>query len=443
MVTSDMLLLNHHLGDIYFCTSEENYDSDKSRILIESWESEFIVTTFVQLFHTLLSNRNSMLIKFNKLAKSIFIIDEIQGLPLKYWKLISQLLDETLRMFDSYAIIMTATKPLYFDETKGIELINFDWSQLDRYIVDAKTYAHTQDMKSFIDIFPVESDKTYLFVLNTVKEATDFYNFLKEKIPKQQEKIGFLSTHVTPEERIQRINGVKNGAIKYLVSTQIVEAGVDIDFDVVVRDMAPLDSIIQSAGRCNRSGEHYTGQVYVTRFTNAQNKDKTFGSYIYDKTLLEITENLLKDNVFHEKDLESLFKRYESDIQKKKDTEGLSDILYKNVINLNYSGENGITSFQVIDEKFPKIDIFIELNSDAADVFQRYRQIKEIRNIFERKRAFSEIKNQFYKYVISIPSTTQNIPPVDSDFLYVPIGNLTDYYDPDTGFILEGRDAIW
>lgn len=443
-ITSDMMLVHHHLGDVFFSTTEENYDSDKSRILIDSWQSEFVVTTFVQLFHTLLSNRNSMLVKFDKLAKSIFIIDEIQGLPLKYWKLLSQLLQETLRTLDSYAIVMTATKPLYFDETSGYELATFDWSKLNRYFIDAATYHGINDIGTFLERFPINTNKTYLFVMDTVREAEDFYHLLKEKLPpNEKERATFLSTHITPKQRSERIQQVKDGKIKYLVSTQVVEAGVDLDFDVVVRDLAPLDSIIQSAGRCNRNAERSIGSVYLTKFTNANDKNKPYCNYIYDKILLEITEKIINNSTVQEKDLPELFHKYELEVKNKKDTEGLSDLLYKSVVNLNYTGENGISSFEVIEDDYPKADVFIEFDSIAADVFEHFRQIKEIRDLFQRKKAFSEIKKLFYSYVVSVPAATENVPPVDNDFLYVPHGNLEDYYDSETGFLLKGHDAIW
>lgn len=443
-ITSDMMLVHHHLGDVFFSTNEENYDSDKSRVLIDSWQSEFVVTTFVQLFHTLLSNRNSMLVKFNKLAKSIFIIDEIQGLPIKYWKLISQLLQEALKTLDSYAIVMTATKPLYFDETNGYELANFDWSKLNRYFIDATTYYGIRDMGAFLERFPISADKTYLFVMDTIREAEDFYHLLKEKLPPDEKEMAtFLSTHITPKQRSERIQQVKDGKVKYLVSTQVVEAGVDLDFDVVVRDLAPLDSIIQSAGRCNRNAERSTGSVYLTKFTNANSKNRPYCNYIYDKILLEITEKLINNSTVQEKDVPELFHKYETEVKRTKDTEGLSDLLYNSVVNLNYTGENGISSFEVIEDDYPKTDVFIELDNDAVDVFEHFRQIKEIKNLFQRKKAFSEIKSLFYSYVVSVPVIVENVPPVDNDFLYVPHGNLEDYYDPETGFLLKGHDAIW
>ncbi|MGC9059608.1 MAG: helicase-related protein, partial [Candidatus Aenigmatarchaeota archaeon] len=166
------------------------------------------------------------------------IIDEVQAVPLKYWKLIDELLLKFLEEFNSYAIVMTATKPILF--SSGKDLVRNVYP-LNRYKIDAKTYYSYDSMEDFINTFKIEDDKSYMFVLNTISEAKQFYEILKEKVGETE--ITFLSSHITPKERLERIEKIKNNKFRFLVSTQIVEAGVDIDFDVVVRDIAPLDSI--------------------------------------------------------------------------------------------------------------------------------------------------------------------------------------------------------
>ena len=87
---TDLLLKHHHLSDLYYKKDENEFEPDEAKILIEGWNSEIIVTTFVQLFHTLLSNRNKTLRKFHRLSNSIILLDEVQSIPFKYWLLMKE-----------------------------------------------------------------------------------------------------------------------------------------------------------------------------------------------------------------------------------------------------------------------------------------------------------------------------------------------------------------
>jgi len=393
--TSDLLLLHYHLGDIYYKTDEADYDVQQSTALIETWNSSVIVTTFVQLMHTLISNSKSMLLKYNKLANSIIILDEAQALPLEYWKLISSMLSKTLEAFNSYAIVMTATKPLYFD---GVPLVSNRYDTLNRYTIDTNTYIDVASMEQFINTFPIECDKTYLFVLNTIREAEIFYDLLQKRIPK--EKVGFLSSHVIPKQRRETIKEAKEGNIQFLVSTQVVEAGVDLDFDVVVRDFAPMEAIVQSAGRCNRNGTK-EGQVYITRFKDSSSY---FAHYIYSDVLLQMTYSLIANRTIEEKDVKYIFDQYMQKVKYYKDTDTASDKLYESIIKLKYED---IYNFQVIKNETPQVDVFVEADEDASRIWRQAVEIMSIENALERKNRFKEMKKDFYNYVISVPVTTK------------------------------------
>jgi len=108
-VDSRLLLKHHHLADVEYKTEDNEFEVDKSLLLLECWNAEIIVTTFWQLFHTLFSNRNRQLRKFNKLANSIIILDEIQSVPHHYWRLIHDSLKLLCEKFNSYVVFVTAT----------------------------------------------------------------------------------------------------------------------------------------------------------------------------------------------------------------------------------------------------------------------------------------------------------------------------------------------
>jgi CRISPR-associated endonuclease/helicase Cas3 len=434
-INTDLLLKHHHLSEISYKTEEKFYDTGAADILMETWQSNIIVTTFVQLFHTLISNKSSMLMKFNKLSHSIIILDEVQAIPLQYWRIIDKLLYEALEKLDSYAIIMTATKPILF--SNGIDVVQAPQIG-SRYILDANTYFGIQSMEEFLDKFEIKPDKSYMFVLNTIEEAKKFYKFLSQRIVR--EKLTFLSSHVVPKERLNRVKEIKQGKYKFLVTTQIVEAGVDIDFDVVVRDFAPLDSVIQSAGRCNRNFIKEQGIVYVTKL---RDEKRFYSSYIYDKVLLEITEQLIKGKTFYEDELYKVFDEYENLILKKKDTAGISEIIEEAIKKLKYDSEDGLSEFSIIEKTYPVMDVFVEVDDFAKEAFKKFENILSIENRFDRHNEFKRIKRDFYSYVISVPATVQNRPPIVNGIPYVSMNSLNEFYDKNTGFITNGVNAIW
>jgi len=112
----------------------DEFESEQAKILIEGWNAEIIVTTFVQLFHTFVSNCNKSIRKFHRLANSIIILDEIQSIPVRYWKLTETLLKEISEYFNSYIVFVTATHPLIFDKNEIVSIVENEkyFHSLDR-----------------------------------------------------------------------------------------------------------------------------------------------------------------------------------------------------------------------------------------------------------------------------------------------------------------------
>uniref|UniRef100_A0A7C2K4C3 CRISPR-associated helicase Cas3 n=1 Tax=candidate division WOR-3 bacterium TaxID=2052148 RepID=A0A7C2K4C3_UNCW3 len=442
--TSNLLLKHHHLTEIYYKTKETEYTSDEAKFLIEGWNSEIIVTTFVQLFHTLLSNKNATLRKFHRLANSIIILDEIQAIPIKYWKVISGLLSAISRILNTRVIVMTATDPLIF---KGVEVSPVISSkqhfyQLHRTQIqpNLKKPLTLEELK---DEFLKESGKgnKTLLIFNTISSAKHFYSLIQE-LPYTK---AFLSTHVIPKERFRRIKEMKEGKFDVVVSTQLVEAGVDLDFDLVIRDIAPLDSIIQSAGRCNRNAKLDVGIVKV--FKLIDEKGRPFALRVYDPVLIDITERILsKKDVFSEMEIYEFLNDYYELVENKMNQIESQQIL-EAVLRLRYESadpeEPSISKFQLIEEDYPKIDVFIEYDEDAKRVWKEFTEIMETKDYLERHRKFLEIRKDFYDYVISVPRNTQNLPPLINNTYYVPFTQLNDYYDIVTGFKTDTEAIIW
>lgn len=120
---SPYLLKHHHLADVFYrAVEEEDLGFDAAMLLIESWQSEVIITTFVQLLHTLIGYRNRMLKKFNQLNHAIVIMDEVQNIPVEYWPLVTTVLKEAAKELDLRLILMTATRPEWFSQGEAAEL---------------------------------------------------------------------------------------------------------------------------------------------------------------------------------------------------------------------------------------------------------------------------------------------------------------------------------
>lgn len=440
-IDTDILLKHHHLSDIYYKKDDNEFESEQAKILIEGWNSEIIITTFVQFFHTLVSNCNRSLRKFHRLANSIIILDEIQTIPVKYWKLTNMLLKEVSEYLNSYVIFVTATEPLIFERNDTITIVDREkyFKNLDRISLKPSIEQKLKISELREKFNLGEEDKNYLFIFNTINSAKEFFQNIKD-INKTKT---FLSTHIIPSERLQRINDIKQKKYKIVVSTQLVEAGVDIDFDVVIRDIAPLDAINQSSGRCNRNGLS-KGEVYIVSLEN--DAGKLFSSYIYDPVLLDITKKIIsKHKEIREKEFLSLIESYYYETKEKK-SQKTSEEIIETIYKLKYDSCDdslSISSFKLIDDQYSQKDVFIEIDESAKNVWKQFIDLHEIKNVFERRAQFDKIKNEFYKYVISIPMNVTNSKFLQSyeNIGYVPLSDIDSYYDKETGFITKNENS--
>lgn len=439
---TNVLLKHHHLSEIYYKTGNDEFEPDAAKILVEGWNSEIVITTFVQLFHTLISNKNRGIRKFHRLANSIIILDEVQSIPVKYWLLMKTLLNQITETLNAYIIFSTATEPLIFSKDETIELADRDFyfNSLDRVSL-IPMLDKSITIEELGGKIKTDNNKTYLYIFNTITSARQFYRLIKDNV----RYLSYLSTHITPKERLERITAIKKGEYKTVVSTQLVEAGVDIDFDVVVRDIAPLDCINQSAGRCNRNGNR-KGMVKVIAIKDS--RDKKYASYVYDAVLLDITEKILsKKNEIREGEFLQMLEEYYV-MTHEKTTQANSREILEAVCRLRYDRDESdekrlsVSDFSLIDKDYPKRDVFIEVDEEAEKIWKEFQRVRDIKDRFLRKQAFDAIKSDFYLYVISIPQNAQNMPTLIGELGYVKRSILHDYYDKETGFIIKDDKSV-
>ena len=443
--TSDVLLKHHHLSDVVYTTKEdefENVDKDigKNLFLIEGWNSEIIVTTFIQFFHSLISNKNRAIRKVHNVANSIVILDEVQAIQHKYWLLLNKTMIFFSEWFNTYFILITATQPLIFDETKKeisslVENKRKYFNSLNRVklITNLKPVC-LDDFKEILkeDIIQ-NSNKDFLVVLNTIKSSKDIYDIVKGLNIKNVE-LYYLSTNIIPKERLIRIKKIKEKSAtrSIIVSTQLIEAGVDIDADIVYRDFAPLDSINQVSGRCNRNFGDKQGIVNL--FILREDKDgrayyphTIYGSFIISKTK-EVFKEIDKEEI-EEREFLKLNENYFEKVNIGKSGDESNSILEK-VEKLKFSE---LSDFKLIEKDYPEVDVFIELDDNAKRIWQKYKEIKSIDDLREHKKRFWGIKKEFYEYVISVDKKyAKGFREGEID--HVSQEELKNYYDLDTGF---------
>ena len=262
---SPVVLEHHSMAEM---DEGEEYDQGRlwARLAAENWDAPVVVTTTVQLFNSLFSNRTSSTRKLHRLAKSVIILDEIQSLPPSLLVPILDVLRDLTENFGTTVVLSTATQPAFrtikaFSEVAATDIVpnssehfqelkrvSYEWMNEPKL-----SWEETADL--------MRESSQVLAIVNTKKDALALLEALDD------DSALHLSTLLCGRHRQRTIQEImlrlEQGEACRVVSTQVVEAGVDVDFPMVMRAMGPLDSIIQAAGRCNRSGNLDKGRVIV------------------------------------------------------------------------------------------------------------------------------------------------------------------------------------
>jgi len=296
------------------------------------------------------------------------------------------------------------------------------------------------------------NQKSYLVVFNTIKTSITFYEKLKKESKFDQMarngKFFYLSTGIVPVERSRRIRIIKNLLDKKLkiliVSTQLVEAGVDIDLNVVIRDIGPIDSVIQIAGRCNRGMGSNRGKVFIVHLTDG---NTGYAKHVYGAKHYAVSIELLNGKSMQENQFFDLINRYFAIVKKSVNLQ-ISEDIWEAVKKFRfYTGQvspKSVSDFRLIKEKYDYVDVFVESDEDAKVVFKEYRnRVICEKNLNKRQEAFLEIRNQFKGQIISVPKQlTVGLNEVTKGLLYLENEKLNTYYSKDTGFIRIEPDSF-
>jgi len=304
-------ILEHHSAIDVRHTENEDENQKQSeisrefqrRLVAENWSAALIVTTTVQLFESLFSNRTSACRKVHNLANAIIILDEVQTLPVK---LLHPLLDG-LKMLTEYfgatVVLCTATQPALAKKSpygkllpKAHPIITDPHPHFN--VLRRVTYEYKSDSTMSWEqtaATMIQQKRSVMTILNTKKDALELYQYLPQSQTKHLSTL-MCSLHrksVLDEIKIALENERENGGKPiYLVATQVVEAGVNIDFPCVMRAIGPLDRIIQAGGRCNREGKNDPAKAKVIVFTPEEGTIPKDGAY---QTAMSVARNMLRD----------------------------------------------------------------------------------------------------------------------------------------------------
>jgi CRISPR-associated endonuclease/helicase Cas3 len=262
------VVLEHHSG--VDGRAEEGHDEGAHdrwrRLASENWDAPIVVTTTVQLFESLFASSTSRCRKLHRLAQSVIILDEAQALPPHLLKPILNVLRELCTNYGATVVISTATQPAFehisaFADLPAYNIVP-DAARWFAALSRVRYEWRTDTPMSWTDVAELLQDEQQsMAILNTKRDALALLDALGD------EKALHLSTllcgahrRVVLDEVHQRL---QRGRACRLISTQVVEAGVDLDFPLVLRALGPLDRIIQAAGRCNREGKQEFGRVVV------------------------------------------------------------------------------------------------------------------------------------------------------------------------------------
>ena len=285
-ILGDENVLENHCNIDY----EEAEELKPMQLASENWDKPVVVTTNVQFFESLFSNKSSKCRKLHNIANSVIIFDEAQMLPNDYLKPCIAMIEELLNNYKTSVVLCTATQPalksFFQSEVLATELCPRMDEQF--HFFKRTLFENIGTVTEDCLMNKLTEEYQALCIVNTKKRAQNIYKELKE------DGVYHLSTSMYPKHRKRVLNEIRErlGENKkcILISTSLVEAGVDLDFQSVYRELAGVDSMIQAAGRCNREGQRKVeeSKVLIFRFEEKEN-------ILGQRQQIDVTKSLIAD----------------------------------------------------------------------------------------------------------------------------------------------------
>ena len=468
-------LLEYHSNIISEKTNnKEAYeDEDYIKTLSSRWDYPIIFTTIVQFLNTIFARPSQDIRKLQSVINSVIIIDEAQSVPIHCTTLFNEAVNFLSQYLNCTVILCTATQPVLHELKTPIKLSkdneiikNVDdvYETLKRVEVIDKTipggYSYETAIKLLFKL--KENNENVLMVVNTIKVAEELFKLVKDS--NSDSKLFYLSSNICPKHRKKLIDDIKealnNNESVICISTQVIECGVDISFNTVIRSLAGLDSIAQASGRCNRHGEKTISETYVINIQDDLEKTQRILNIDVGKKKTRKILELYKQNsknfdnsLLSTKSIYYYFKNFvceqgiekEFDYYLKKEDTSIYELLSFNNKILNYQDnktekfplsfcfqfKTARKNFKVIPDNTKTIivpykearEIILDLTS-SIDLDKKFKLLKETQNYVVNIYEHKYIK--LCEAEAFLPSEIEGVYLLKDEF-----------YDSDLGIIME------
>ncbi|NLJ26328.1 MAG: CRISPR-associated helicase Cas3' [Firmicutes bacterium] len=286
------VLEHHHLSALQ---ALDYADKDTIDLIMESWQASVVATTFNQFFRAVLPKRAQQSMRLAALESSVIIIDEPQIFQPEIWHLLLYILKPLCEELDAKVLLMSATMPPLEALGCPVERLSVEQSPPARFRMTADGEPWDESRLADEAVLSLLSGKTTAVILNTIKDAVTVYGMCRQRLGDSQQLTNLhgAMTSLHKQEKIQAIRSqLRQGEPHLVISTQVIEAGVDLSFQRIYRARPILPSVIQAAGRANRHAEGEMAEVIVFDFLRDGEVDTR--QYVYRNAVArEITDTLL------------------------------------------------------------------------------------------------------------------------------------------------------
>lgn len=461
-LTEDNEIIFEHHSNIM--EPEDEKASIIRKLSAARWDSPIIITTMVQFMETVMSSKSGMLRKFAAMADSVIIFDEIQTIPVKAIHCFNEVVTFLSKLLNSTIVLCSATQPtLEATQRKNLLLENNsklidctdDFGDIKRVKVEVEGEKDYEYASSFI-LEKAQINDNCLVIVNKKRSAFEIYNRLKSRYTEFE--ILHLSTSMCPMHRLQVVEQIKcnlkNHKKTICVSTQLIEAGVDISFSCVIRAMAGLDSIAQASGRCNRNGESINPKTVYTFLLKDENLDMLNDIKSGQETALQILRNKTNNSdLLGEETMIEYYRCYFAQKGSQMNYPIANSDIYSMLAENNYSKENYRNrtgksfshlisqAFHSADESFKMIDnntkSVVVIFGESEELIEEYRKLPT--GIFSKEKI--KILNKLQKY--SVPLYEWQLKKLAEQRAVYPLDEETGicilsktYYSLETGVVL-------